>query len=349
MVSLLFIGNSYTFYNELNGMVDALLEEGAAAEGDPAWADVETTRLAGGGYTFEMHVDKVGVDPAWTDALTGGTAWRYGILQEQSQIPGFYGEDPIWESSAAAAVQLDDWLEAGGAGTFLLMTWGRRDGDSQNTWLYPDFPTMQAELTEGYTMYRDRLSTEARPVWIIPAGPAFAAIYDEALAAGEIPQQGLFGRLYDGDGSHPSLIGSYLIACVSYAALTGHDPVGLSAPQGLDPADVQIVQQTATEVVIDGDWPMPWRAPEDTGDPGDSGGDDSGSGDDSATGDAGTADSGSNDSTLGDAGGVDSGPPVKPAGGAPAGCGCSGGGALAWLALLPLPLWSRRRAGGRRA
>ena len=40
MVSLLFIGNSYTFYNELNGnelngMVDGLLEEGAAAEGDP--------------------------------------------------------------------------------------------------------------------------------------------------------------------------------------------------------------------------------------------------------------------------------------------------------------------------
>jgi hypothetical protein len=64
MVSLLFIGNSYTFYNELNGMVDGLLEEGAAAEGDPAWAEVETTRLAGGGYTFEMHVDQVGVDLA---------------------------------------------------------------------------------------------------------------------------------------------------------------------------------------------------------------------------------------------------------------------------------------------
>lgn len=285
-VPVLFLGNSYTEVNALDQVVAALLREGAAE-----YAEAEATRLSAGGLRFTDHVDRATTDARWEDALlTGDTAWRWALLQEQSQIPGFYGEDPVWEESATAAAQLDAWLGAKGAQTWLLLTWGRRDGDSTNPGLYPDFPTMQDELTEGTLAYQARLSTAERPVWVAPAGLAFARLYEEALARGEDPRDGLFGSLYASDGSHPSHAGTYLAACVVYTAVTGQSPVGLSAPAEVPAGDVLALQEAAAATVLEGELGYPWSGGEDTG--GDTG-----------TGDSG-GDSGGGDSS-GDSGGED--------------------------------------------
>lgn len=45
-----------------------------------------------------------------------------------------------------------------------------------------------------------------------------------------------FDRLYVADQSHPSFEGSYLIACVFVAVLTGGSPLGLPAPNRDTPA-----------------------------------------------------------------------------------------------------------------
>ena len=50
--------------------------------------------------------------------------------------------------------------------------------------------------------------------------------------------------LYVADKRHPSLAGTYLAACTSYAALFGKNPVGLSYTAGL-PADVARDMQVA--------------------------------------------------------------------------------------------------------
>lgn len=327
---LLLLGNSYTFYNDLDLVLEALLVEAGEA-------DAATTRLADGGLAFPDHVERASTVPEWQDALvTGTTPWAWGILQDQSQIPGFYGEDELWEESAVAGEQLDDWLEARGAETLLLLTWGRRDGDSTNSWLYPDFPTMQDELTEGYLAYRDRFATADRPVWVAPAGLAFAAVYEDAPDPADPTT--LFSRLYDVDGSHPSALGTWLAACTLYSAITGESAQGLTPPPNLDPTEGETLAAYAWEVVSSGAGGLdyPWST---TGDPGDD-----------------TADTGPTDPGPADTASPDTGSPEDstPTGGDPApadpppgdtGCGCTStpGAGLGSTLLAPL-LRLRRRA-----
>ena len=55
-----------------------------------------------------------------------------------------------------------------------------------------------------------------------------------------------FYRLYSGDGSHPSLDGSYLAGCVILGAISGLDPRSLSwVPDGLDPARAEALRAVA--------------------------------------------------------------------------------------------------------
>lgn len=259
---VVFVGNSYTFMHDLDAVTAA-----AFADAD---APITASRLADPGLRWVDHVDRVeGGDARWATLRDDPHDWVF--LQEQSQIPGFPQDNPEWAASAAAAVTLDGWAAAGGAETALLMTWGRRDGDATNAELYPDFPTMQGRLTEGYLAVRDRLSTAERPVWVIPAGLAFAAVYDEEVAAGHDPLAAgsPFVRLYDPDGSHPSLSGTFLVACTIYATVTGRSPVGLPAPSGIPAEERDHLEAVADALVIGGGAGLtyPWTGTDPDPDP----------------------------------------------------------------------------------
>lgn len=266
MLNLLFVGNSYTFQNDLDQRTREVLTQMAADE----WTDGQTQRLAEGGYTFVAHLDRTEeAGSAWQLALADETAaWNWVVLQEQSQIPGFPSTQGEYRTSVAAAVSLDDLAEARGAGTIFLNTWGRRDGDTQNAERFPDFPTMEAHLEEGYRAYRDATSTDTRPTWVAPAGPAFARVYANVLAEGGDPTapDSDFYRLYSADGSHPSPLGTWLVAYVLAASLTGESPVGLPTPSGLADADALVVQTAAADTVFDEalGYTYPWPTPSDT-------------------------------------------------------------------------------------
>src|SRR5436853_6971586 len=63
---MLFLGNSYTFVNDLDVQTAALF-----AAGDPGWGDTPTERLAEAGYRWVAHV---------TQATTPGTAWEDALV-----------------------------------------------------------------------------------------------------------------------------------------------------------------------------------------------------------------------------------------------------------------------------
>lgn len=323
MLNLLFLGNSYTFQNDLDQRTREALTQLAA----DTWTEGETRRLAEGGYTFVNHLARTEeAGSAWQLALADDTAaWDWVVLQEQSQIPGFPTTQGEYRASLEAAVALDDLAEARGARVIFLNTWGRRDGDAQNPDRFPDFPTMEGYLEEGYRAYRDASSTEARPTYVAPAGPAFARVYNNVLAAGGDPAapDSDFTRLYSADGSHPSPLGTWLVAYVLAASLTGESPVGLPTPSGLAEADALMVQTAAADTVFDETlgYTYPWPAPGDTGS--DTGGD------------MGT-DSGADSAANGD---TDAGTSA-----APTGCGCSSAaGAWAPAATALAFALSRRR------
>jgi hypothetical protein len=241
--SALFIGNSYTMSGPLDQAVETLLEEGVQE-----WADVQTQKLAGGGMFWSTHLNNASTEGhQWNQTLA--EQWDWVVLQEQSQTPGFPMSTPQWQESLDAFLGLDSIVADQGGNTVLLMTWGRRDGDPSNDWLYPDFETMQGLLRDGYLAYAEAAATADRSIFIAPAGMAFWRLKESAPDA--------FSSLYSADGSHPSNQGSHMVACVLYSTITGRSPVGLTSSV----ENGELHQQVAEELVLGdpfGPYSYPW-------------------------------------------------------------------------------------------
>jgi hypothetical protein len=76
---------------------------------------------------------------------------------------------------------------------------------------------------------------------VIPAGLAFA----KAIA--RRPEL----ELYQPDKRHPTLAGTYLAACTTYAAIQRRSPVGIKYTAGLDPELATFLQSVAADTVRD--------------------------------------------------------------------------------------------------
>lgn len=239
---VLFIGNSYTGVNSLHLIVSDLLIE--------AGHDGHTRAYTPGGYRLEEHAadaDGTNGDTALRDLLVTGEeaalGWDAVVLQQQSQVPGFPRDEPTWIAMVNGATILRDLAMDAGADTVLFMTWGYRDGDELNPTLYPDYPTMQDRISDGYNDLADRISTSGEPVFVAPVGEAYRSIHLEGDG---------FTGLYALDGSHPSIRGSYLAACVIFSTLTSTSPVGLdSGPTELTGSERLELQQVADAIVLD--------------------------------------------------------------------------------------------------
>ncbi len=265
-------GNSYSS----EPMVAAI--EATFAELEPGST---VARYAEGGYRLEHHLGKAQAGPnPWTDALiTGDTEWDWVIRQEHGDIPGLDESDLSRVVSLDAAAGLDDLIAARAWQTVFLMTWGSVEGEPKYPEIYGDFLSMQARIEAGTQEYVTELSTDARPVYVIPAGVAFRLAYDDTVLHGDDPLDPTtrFGELYDDDGQHLSGRGDALVGYVALAALTGESPVGLvGAAEGLSEEYRDWLQEIAHDAVFEHtDYILyPWEEaeePPEEPDPGDTG------------------------------------------------------------------------------
>jgi hypothetical protein len=217
-IRVLFIGNSYTSENDL----PRLFADLSRAGGHPVAVDM----VAVGGATLAQHLG--GADaPARIAAQT----WDIVVLQEQSVLPALAGQRAT--EMYPAVRQLVRLARNAGARPMLLLTWGRRDGLRDAG--FSSFVGMQAQLTKGYLGIANELG-----VAVAPAGEVWRRVV--ASDAGL--------KLWQEDGSHPSLVGSYLTACVLYAAIYGESPVGLAAPSEVSREKADLLQQLARDVAI---------------------------------------------------------------------------------------------------
>ena len=252
---VLMLGNSYTSQNSLSSRVQALFDETGTS--------ASVSDLTGGGMKLYQHADNAESNGnQWHTTLTNNQ-FDYVILQDQSQVPSFPTTESMWQNSKNGAIRLDSMIEAAGAETIFFMTWGYRNGDSNNAWLNPDYPTMQANLESGYNMYAENITTADRTPYIAPVGLAYKAIYDDIIADGGTPtdQGTLFYNLYSNDGSHPSTRGTYLAACVMHSTMTGDSAIGMTDPFGFDSDTRTKLQQAADSVVFDDSlgYSYPWQ------------------------------------------------------------------------------------------
>ena len=203
----LFLGNSYTFVNDLPGLVSALA--------DAAGHFPEMDSHCPGGWTLGDHL----ASGTSRDRIAEG--WDVVVLQEQSQLPTIPG---LFDSlTVPAARGLDSLAALAGARTVFFMTWGRELGGQQcwDEFCSPDFADffqMQDSLSSAY-----RGLSAGLQAGLAPAGDAWA------LARHADPGV----ALWSDDHSHPSLEGSYLAACVFLQELFGGSAVGLGETGGL--------------------------------------------------------------------------------------------------------------------
>ncbi len=217
-VRVLFIGNSLTLFNDLPQMFAELARSGGY--------DVHVGMSAQGGQTLADHAES-----SVTSDMIGQQEWNYVVLQEQGGLP--VDAQRRTELMAPAARALDDKIGKVGAETVSFMTWARRGGLTGGG--FEDFAEMQDQLEEGYREIAQELDALVAPVGVA---------WREAWA--QEPQLGLWQR----DGSHPALEGTYLAVCVFYASLFGQSPEGLAYGAGLPTDTAEFLQAIAAETVL---------------------------------------------------------------------------------------------------
>jgi Domain of unknown function (DUF4886) len=214
---VLFLGNSFTYRNDLPGLVHAL---------GGRRSSIYTVSFTAGGWRLSGFVHD-----SELDRLLHKAHWDVVVLQEQSQIPSFSRDYRAREFDPYVQA-LAEKIEAVGARPLLFETWGYRTGDRRN--LPGDtFVQMQARLAWGYADAAKIVGARVAPV-----GVAWLA------ALSDRPQLDLWA----GDGKHPSRLGSYLAACVFYATLTNRSPVGNRFTDGIDESDARFLQRVGWDV-----------------------------------------------------------------------------------------------------
>jgi hypothetical protein len=217
-IRILFIGNSYTFVNNIPLLASAL----AAKESRP----LETESVTEGGATLKLHWQK-------GDALRAirQGPWDYVVLQEHSTLGPKAVVNGIAQINDPGdfyqyARLFDREIKRVGAKTIFYLTWARRNA-----------PQNQAILTRTYTTIAVDLQAQIAPVGVAWAN-AMRANPDLVL--------------HQEDLSHPNSTGSYLAACVFYSMIYHKSPVGLTskiAQTGIDPKNAVNAKSSAKSSV----------------------------------------------------------------------------------------------------
>ncbi len=204
-MNILFIGNSYTYYNDMPKIFEKL----ALENGKDVVVDFVTK---GGRKLYENLV----VEDEYHQRIVG--------LCSEKQYDVLF----LQEQSYFALVDYEKFLEGlsglmkliGADRTVFYATWGRKEGCPLLDELKLTRAEMGKKLEEAYQKAADALGAGLSPV-----GRAFQATCETA------PEL----ELYMPDLSHPSLLGSTLAALVHYRTVFGQLPQSCES-LSIDPA-----------------------------------------------------------------------------------------------------------------
>ncbi len=217
---VLFVGNSYTGSNDLPNLTRNL----AMSYGDT----FEVFDRAPGGFTFANHCSS----PDFFDQIRNGN-FDAIILQEQSQLPSF-PQSQVESQCFPYAKQIVDSIRAVNPKIRIVFysTWGRQNGDAQNCASWPpvcSFQGMNELLRQRYIQMAKDNSCRVAPV---------TSVWRDLRDTTQL-------SLYEPDGSHPSAVGSLVVAGVIYSTLFDKPlSTGKFAPFVTQSENQQIVNTT---------------------------------------------------------------------------------------------------------
>ncbi len=221
-MNILFIGNSFTFYNEM----PSTIQEMCNASG----IDAKIEQVTYGGYSLSKYLgeDKEATKEVMTKL--GDTKWDYVILQEFSNGPLV-----DYTKFIQSVIKLDRFIRMNGAKTLLYSTWSYRDGSKK---LKND---AGISYDEFYKKLRDAYDEAAKIIVspVIQVGTAF----------NNIRYKNSDVDLLLDDDFHPSPEGSYVIAAMFYLTLFGKQPLPEYIPSGISESHINILREIALESV----------------------------------------------------------------------------------------------------
>lgn len=192
--SVLFIGNSYTYYHSMPQLFKAMVKNRFPDH------QIETKFVGHGGATLKQHWEE---GRALHEIQSG--RWDYVVLQEQSML----GEE-ILENGRSYVRSPDQFVKyarkfeleirRSGAETVFFMTWSRKDR-----------PDQQKYLTYAYMSIAKETGS-----LIAPVGMAWESLRKNTPF-----------ELYENDGSHPSVYGAYTAALTIFTVLFEIDTAGI--------------------------------------------------------------------------------------------------------------------------
>ena len=217
--TILFLGNSMTFFNDLPTVFMNLSRSGGFA--------AEVYELTEGSYRLEYFADETDEVGAQVYDALKNYDWDYVILQEQSGISTIGAEEHMYP----AARTLDSMIREANGESVFLMTWAYREGFSLPL-LGLEFKNTREEMQTQMAQNYGDIATELDAL-LAPAGIAFMR------CSSNYPEI----ELWDEDGNHPSPAGTYLAACVLYQVLYDQSPGELGYTADLD-------RQTASKLQL---------------------------------------------------------------------------------------------------
>ncbi len=213
-LKVLFIGNSYTYYNDLPSQIKAM------AEDHDDVSSIEIKSLTPGGAKLKDHLDS-----SFTMSVLKDGEWDIVIFQGNSLETL---KDPI--GFKVSAIKLAEVAIEAGTKVYFFETWAREEDHPiySESWSGGTPTEMQNKISSAYTSI-----TEEVPVTIIPIGRTwkeFIKIYSEI-------------KLHSIDGSHPTPGGSYLTACTIFTVLFEQDPTELKyRPDGVNKSEAELIR-----------------------------------------------------------------------------------------------------------
>ncbi len=202
---VLFIGNSFTFYNDMgteNGIFAHIAKEAG-------YQNVHVTSVTKGGYRLHQFLDRS--DPYGEKALAlleSGTKFDIVVIQEQSAHP-IADPGDFYDSCRAFKALVDK----NGGELWLYSTWGYKTGHSSLPKYGKTTEKMEMKLRAAYAAIGEELG-----VGVAYAGAAMTESFQKNRTI----------DLYVDDLKHPSAAGSYLAAWTLFGTIFGVDPASLT-------------------------------------------------------------------------------------------------------------------------
>lgn len=193
-LNVLFIGNSYTYFNSVPEQFEFL------AEKQNTNINVNVKLISRGGATLKSLWDQ-----NTAIAEIKANKWDFVVLQEQSMLGSMiafeggrqrhiYSPDQFYLYSS----KFIELIKSNGAKPILFMTWA---SDSA--------PEQQGLLTHSYTSIALKTDSLLAPV---------------GISWKRLKESNFDGQLYYRDGSHPSPVGSYVVAATIFETIFNHVP-----------------------------------------------------------------------------------------------------------------------------